>query len=57
MRQAASTADPKNLAIGILQKAGYAPADLDSVSAILTEAGENRSFAKQVLNAPPLKAN
>ncbi len=57
MRQAATTADPRNLAIAILQKAGYSPADLDSVSAILTEAGENRTLAKQVLNAPPLKAN
>ncbi|CAN5303189.1 hypothetical protein BH10PLA2_BH10PLA2_21850 [soil metagenome] len=57
MRQAASIADPRNLAVGIMQKAGYTPADVDSVSKILDEAGNNRTLAKQVLNAPPLKVN
>jgi hypothetical protein len=57
MRQAASQVDPKNLAGVILQKSGYTPSDLDSVSAILSEAAENRTLAKQVLNAPPIKSN
>jgi hypothetical protein len=57
MRQAASQPDPKNLAAVILQKSGYTPADLESVSTILAEAAENRTFAKQVLNAPPIKTN
>jgi hypothetical protein len=57
MRQAASMADPKSLAATILQRAGFAPADLDSASQILEEASNNRTLAKQVLNAPPLKVN
>lgn len=57
MRQAASQFDPKNMAAIILQKSGYTAADLDSVSTILSEAGENRTFAKQILNAPPIKSN
>ena len=56
-RQAASNADPKNLAAVFLQKAGFTPADLDAVSPLLAEAAENRSMAKQLLNAPPIKAN
>jgi hypothetical protein len=56
-RQAVSQFDPKNLAATILQKAGYTPADLDSVTPILENAAENRTFAKQILNAPPIKAN
>lgn len=57
MRQATASADPKNLAVAILQKAGFTPADLDSVSPILADAAENRSLAKQMLNAPPIKTN
>ena len=57
MRLATSMADPKNLAAAILQKTGFTPADLDSVNPILTEAAENRTLAKQLLNAPPIKTN
>jgi hypothetical protein len=56
-RQAAVMADPKNLAAVFLEKTGFTAADLDSVSQILAEAAENRTLAKQVLNAPPIKTN
>jgi hypothetical protein len=56
-RLAATTADPKNLAAVFMEKAGYTPADLDSVGPMLTEAAENRTLAKQLLNAPPIKTN
>lgn len=57
MRQAATQVDPKNLAVVILQKSGFTPADLDSANSILSEAAENRTLAKQLLNAPPIKTN
>jgi hypothetical protein len=56
-RQAASNADPKNLAVVFLQKTGFTPADLDAVAPLLAEAAENRTMAKQLLNAPPIKNN
>ena len=50
-------ADPKNLAAVFLEKTGFTQADLDLVGPILTEAAENRTLAKQLLNAPPIKTN
>jgi len=41
--------DPLVLARAYLTKTGYAATELDAVAPILREAGENRSFAKQML--------
>jgi len=47
-RAASGPFDPQALARSCLTKAGYTPADLDSVLPIVGAAADNRTFAKQV---------
>ena len=49
---AATPLDPLGLARGYLTKAGFPAADLDTATPILTSAGDNHTFAKQLLSSP-----
>jgi hypothetical protein len=52
---AAPPPDPQALARGYLQKAGYAAADLDAAAPLIHSAGENNTFAKQLLSPPQMQ--